>query len=292
MRALTDYDRADWKRLRPITHAYKTATYRLVDAGYLRYRAQLAEPVLRQLARSDVPGVVFSIAFDTPWVIRWQIDACARCLADATLVICDNSRDKDATREIRELAEEAGVPWLRLPRNPWRSASRSHAAAMNWVRRNLAERCDADFIGFVDHDLIPTETVRLASNLAGQPLYGLRRNIGERWFLWAGYCFFDRQWAQANRLDFSQDWFYGLDTGGRNYRLHYRHLDAAGFRFAGLGRRSVEGAGGEPMPVEFVDTWLHVTNASGWNPAQPVDPAFFTALAAVPERLAALARGD
>ena len=53
-----------------------------------------------------------------------------------------------------------------------------------------------------------------------------------RWFLWAGYCTFRYDAVKDKPLDFGQDWFVGLDTGGANWDVLYRHVDRAALREA------------------------------------------------------------
>ena len=60
------------------------------------------------------------------------------------------------------------------------------------------------------------------------------RTAGERWFLWAGFCLFHYAAVADRMLDFRQDWFIGLDTGGANWELLYRHADITRLRRADM----------------------------------------------------------
>ena len=68
--------------------------------------------------------------------------------------------------------------------------------------------------------------------LDSQDFYGVVREAGVRWFLWAGFCFYRFDRVQNRRLDFGQDWFNGLDTGGGNWRSLYCKADRGALREA------------------------------------------------------------
>jgi hypothetical protein len=65
-------------------------------------------------------------------------------------------------------------------------------------------------------------------------------------------------------LDFGQDWFIGLDTGGANWKALYRHIDRAGlsepptsfFPF----RPGLAVADG---PLQWCGSWLHEIGLMG-----------------------------
>ena len=80
--------------------------------------------------------------------------------------------------------------------------------------------------GFIDHDLFPMRPTDPFAPLAQHPVAGQVRDKsgGARWFLWAGYCFYRFSAVERLPLDFSLDWNAGLDTGGANWFVLYRHL--------------------------------------------------------------------
>jgi hypothetical protein len=84
------------------------------------------------------------------------------------------------------------------------------------------------------------------------------RWAGERWFLWAGFCFF-RFAAIADRpLDFRPDYFGGLDTGGRNWEILYHHADRARLQMAPLRTEPVKvGAAMSDSYFQWSNAWLH-----------------------------------
>jgi hypothetical protein len=75
--------------------------------------------------------------------------------------------------------------------------------------------------------MYPTDVCDPFAPLAQHAFYGDKRWAGDRWFLWAGYCFFRFDAVASKPLDFGLDWFVGLDTGGRNWDALYRHVDPA-----------------------------------------------------------------
>ena len=273
MRRLRDYSWADWRRLRPLGHAYKTAIYRTFTAWHVRRRSPGIASIVNEVRTRNQTTLAVTIAFEAPWAIRHQVAAARRQFKDAMLVVCDNSRNEDAAHEIEAICREAGVAYLRLPVDPSKKGSRSHAMAINWVYRNLVCAVTPSCFAFLDHDLFPTKPVFFAALIEHQPIYGLMRTAAHRWYLWAGFCVFDGRYAAAPVLDFSQDWFNGLDTGGGNYHLLYNSLDRAAMVFATLRTdERHDPITGVRMAVDFVDDWLHVKNVSGWDADRKLDP--------------------
>ena len=69
MRALHEYSLADWTRLRPLTHAYKTAIYRTETAIYVRRRVDGTEALTARLRERNRPALAVTIAYEAPWLI-------------------------------------------------------------------------------------------------------------------------------------------------------------------------------------------------------------------------------
>ena len=138
-------------------------------------------------------------------------------------------------------------------------------SALNWVYRNVIRRLPPAAWGFFDHDLFPTRPFDPLQRLRGQPFYGdLEIRPGGR-YLWPGYCLFSYDADTDFQLDFRQDWFMGLDTGGMNAELLARRGDLAAMAFArsrSIGpRRNVAVTIDE---VDWFDDCVHLGNASGW----------------------------
>jgi hypothetical protein len=265
---LSDYTFADWKRLRPLTHRLKTARYGLVDRRYRSKPAAVGDAVA--IARS-IAGrrVLFTVAYQDPQVIAWQVLLIRHFVPDAIYVIVDNSPDDDKARAIERVATEHGVPYLRAPQNPWGKSSRSHGIVLNWIWHNIVRPGAPEAFGLIDHDLFPTAPDDPFAALARQDIYGYVRYAEppyprERWFLWAGLTIMRTAAVRDLPLDFGQDWFLGLDTGGGNWRPLYSKLDLAKLEQAPS--RFVpyrEGIDWKDGPLQWCGTWLHEVGQMG-----------------------------
>jgi len=267
-RPLSEYGLADWRRLRPVTHGIKTLRYHAVDHLYRRRPARVGDPAA--LARA-IAGrqVLTTIAFADSEAIDWQGRLLGHYLPRPLHLIADNSPDDASAAAIAAVARTLGLPYVRLPRNPWRDASRSHGIALNWVWHNIIRPGRPEAFGFLDDDLFPTGPDDPFAPLTSQDFYGVVREWGPRWFLWAGYCSFRFDRVAGKALDFGQDWFKGLDTGGANWQVLYRHVDRSRIREAGS--RYVpfkDGVATRDGPLQWCGSWLHEIGAMGRHDLQ------------------------
>lgn len=182
------------------------------------------------LDKSDFGGrpVVFTIAFNTPWVIDLLTASFAERMAETVLVVADNSKDPAARAEHRRICRERGVPYVELPRNREWNNTRSHGVALNWVYYNLIEPLGPPQFGLIDHDCFPIAPATVASVLGGRRLAGrvIRAvKAPEKWYLWPGFCFFDLDLTRGGELDFRHAIEWGGDTGVRNWDAIYSRLD-------------------------------------------------------------------
>ena len=256
---LSEYSWRDVLRLQPLIHASKTLRYGRVDRAYLRRPAP--DGGLEALGAA-VTGrrVLVTVAFEDAEAVALQARL-VRDLVPADLhLVADNSPTTAGAGRIRAAAAREGAAYLRLPHNPWtgRNPSRSHGAAMNYVWIHVLRPGRPDRFGFLDQDLFPTKPDDPFAPLDRVEWFGDIRRAGTRWFLWAGWCFF-RFAAVADRpLDFGLDWFAGLDTGGANWDVLYRHADPER-----LPRRPVvtvpawPGADVSRACLEWRGAWLH-----------------------------------
>ena len=263
MKPLNAYTPADWRRLRPVMHFIKTKRYRIVDRLHMRRPARAGDlPALQRLIRGK--KLLVTVAFSDPQAIDWQTRLMRRNLPHALYLIADNSPDEASATAISALAAQHRVPYLRLPANPWHKGSRSHGIALNWLWQNLIRPGEPDMFGFLDHDLFPTASDDPFAALASQDFYGVVRPAGSFWFLWAGFCFYRFDGVRDKKLDFGQDWFNGLDTGGGNWRILYRHADRAALREAPSTTVPFKsGISVDDSPIQWVGPWLHEIGMTG-----------------------------
>lgn len=267
-RQIATYTASEWLRLRPLTQVYKTWLWQRVDRRYMLQQPDDAEALGRLLTHLSGSNIVATVAFNSPWTIRWQLSFVGRYLENAAFLVADNSTDPDARSAIAALCADAGVAYIALPANPYRErrhASRSHGLALNWIYRNLIRLLRPAAWGFFDHDLFPTHQFDPAQRLRGQPFYGdlVTRPGGS--YLWPGYCLFSKGADAEAMLDFGQDWFLGLDTGGMNAQLLARRADLPSMKFADS--RSIGPDRNMAVTIDEIDWFddcVHLGNASSW----------------------------
>ncbi len=264
-RPLREYAASDWVRLRPLTHWMKTRRYHRIDQHYL---SQPCEPGTTSsvLKRIRDRQTIITIAFNDVEAIRLQVNLVAKYIPHAVHLIADNSSKPAASEAISAACADNGITYLRVPTNPWtgRNASRSHGFAMNWVWRHLIKPSKPNQFGFIDHDLFPTAHTDPFQDLAGLPCYGDKRWAGNRWFLWAGYCFYDFQQIQSLPLDFGLDWFAGLDTGGANWDVLYKDMMPTKLRERVIQPRQVwPEIDLRDAYFEWRDEWVHEVGLDG-----------------------------
>lgn len=261
-RRLSEYSAADWKRLRPLTHAYKTLIDAALNAAHMRRPPR--EGDLAGIRRS-IAGkrTLITIAFDDPQAIEWQIALIRRRVGHDVHLIADNSANEAASIAIGQIAGREGIGYVRLPKCRER-ASRGHGLALNWVWRNIVLPAQPSAFGFLDDDLFPMSADDPFESLDQQDFFGLVRHAGDRWFLWAGYCTFDFAAVRDKPLDFRQDWFIGLDTGGANWNALYRHVSLARLRQPSFRQEPFRpGADAATSYFQWCNGWLHEVGSPG-----------------------------
>jgi hypothetical protein len=256
VKPLHEYGWDDWKRLRPVTHGLKTLRYHTTRELHVWRRPRGGDTSLPQRIRGA--RVLVSIAYNDADVIDMQASAVARFVPGALYIIADNSSDSVRAREVEAVAARHGAPYVRLPPALSREPSRSHGLALDWTWRNIIRPGRPEAFGFIDDDLFPTAPDDPFAMLAQQSVYGAVRMQGERWFLWAGFCFFRFDAVKGLRLNFGQDWFKGLDTGGGNWTVLYRRLDRKSLTFASA-RFEPYKPGADPVhdSIQWCGRWLH-----------------------------------
>lgn len=262
MRAVAEYELAEWARGLPLAHGFKRVRNAAVELTFRRLRPHGFGGFRAELAERRPQTIAAIIAFNTPWVIDVATRMAAKNL-NGTLIVCDNSRNRAARVEIERICRERGVPYIGLPFSLERHPCRSHGIAINWVYYNIIQPLEPRVFGFLDHDLFPLQPLDLAALVAEQPVYGKFRSTRWGWYLWAGFCVFDRAAIATCAPDFNTDIPRLLDTGGRNWLQIYRRLDRAGLRFSNVCAEWLKHpVDGTMVQIELVDDCLHVGGVS------------------------------
>jgi len=281
---LVDYQISDWLHLRPLTQGLKTARYRSTDRQHRKKPAREGD-LTDIICRINAQRVLVTIAFNDVQTILWQAALVRHFVPNAIYVVADNTGDDDIAAKIAKAVRDLDIFYVRLPPNPSSSPSRSHGLALNWVWERIIKPGKPEVFGFLDDDIYPTAPDDPFASLSKQNFYGVVRQGlplavagSNRWFLWAGFCMFLYSAVQDVDLDFSQDWFVGLDTGGGNWDKLYRHVERfsvseqpsklVGFR---------EGVSISESPIQWCGSWLHAVGMMG-------EPKFYA------EKYAALAK--
>jgi hypothetical protein len=264
VRSLRQFSAREWLQLLPLRHAAKQWRNDAWLAIYRRRHAAEEDSFLQQVAPLKGRDVALVIAFENAWVVDWQLAMAERHLTGTRVLVFDNSRDPALRLQIERVCAQREAPYLALPRNRTRHVNRSHGMAMSWVYSRIVRRIEPRLFAFLDHDLIPLLPVSLAQRLGRQPFFGYRGTSRWGWTLWAGYCVFDFARVAMLPLNFLYDFSMGLDTGGRNWNVLYRHWDADALDFAGDEWPDVATAAtGALHRVQVLDScWLHIGGIS------------------------------
>lgn len=274
MRSLGDYAVREWMRAQPLAHGLRRLRNRAIDRYYVPRKAEGQVELLSAL-KPRVKGeeLAVTIAFNFVETIDWLSRALKRHAPNIVLVVCDNSTSSEARREIEELCISRGCPYFAMPRLriPFlqKNPSRSYGLALNWAFYNVIRPLEPAAFIVLDHDIIPTAPVSLRKLVATQPVYGriVRRKFGS-WSLWAGYSVFDFAATGHLPLDFGTDFPLGLDTGGQNWHVLYRHLNPLELRFARTRRQPFLLDDGSRVQLEMIDDWIHIGHVSYWPDAR------------------------
>jgi hypothetical protein len=258
----SEYSLGDWLRIRPLVTRYKHARF-LARYFIITRKPALSGDVESIVSAASDGRVLTTITFNAPAKAFLQIRAIKRFVPDSLHIIADNSNDDALAEQIRKIAHDEGICYVRLPRGPWTGADGglSHGLGMTWVWRNIIRKARPRAFGFIDHDIYPTATTDPFAPLAQYPVAGRVWVRPPRWHLWAGFCFFRFDAVAALKLNFIRDFFAGLDTGGGNWHPLYRKLNHQkvpdpGIRFEPI----LQGVSIEECRVEWLGVWLHEHN--------------------------------
>ena len=259
---LSSYSIFNWINLQPAIHFWKTSRYRRVDRKYRKLPARVSK---LDVPSNDRSNMIIAIAFEDAELIDWQSRLMRRFVPTADYIVVDNSKSIEGANAIKAICEKRRCNYLLAPENPWHgSPSRSHGLALNWALDNVVNVRKPQAFGFIDADIFPTEPTDPFAPLRQQDFFGVVRHMGERWYLWAGFCFFRYSLVERFRLNFGQAWFLGLDTGGANWNILYKHyalstlmqMETSFFPFK-------QGLNLSDGPLQRCGSWIHEVGQMG-----------------------------
>jgi hypothetical protein len=264
MRSLRDYSIGEWFKLEPVSDTYKQIRNDLMLQSYLRKDAVGQAEFLAACQSLRGQDIAVVVAFEQPWALEWLLIMSRRHLMDCTVLVFDNSRREEARAEIAEVCRRQGVAYLPLPANRTRHVNRSHGMAMTWIYQNIIRAIEPEGFAYLDHDLIPMQAVSIRERLGKQDCFGPINESAWGWQLWAGYSLFRFARTRTVAMNFLYDFSFGLDTGGRNWKLLYRFIDRATQCFADNKFINISNlSGAERRTVQVIDeSWLHIGSIS------------------------------
>ena len=213
-----------------------------------------------------------AIVSDHTWVVSEQIRLFDKHLTDDyELSIYDNSRDVKAAWDIEQLCARTSTRYVRVPlAEGVHHMSKPHLQRLH--EHALRHACDdllnrqAPVIGFLDHDVFPTQQTSILALVEPCGFYG----VGQRHpdtggiYLWPGFVFFSRSWLDGRRPDFGC--LEHGDTGSKLANLVTAEQVAAlpevpyGYEWI----RQTDGRTHSDA-VERIGDMVHLTNTTRWN---------------------------
>jgi len=183
---------------------------------------------------------IYTVAFNNAKVIEYQIKLCEKNIKDEFLhIIIDNSIDKKASSDIKNVCIKYKKMYIRLPQNTLYS-SQHHTLALNYTWINIVQKRMCRYFWFLDHDIFPVKKTSILPILKQQKLYGYlidkyrRWFMWNAWFLWPWFSFFDKTLSRKFDFGLVKHFlpFYALDSWWANYNLIYKKLNKDAIQFA------------------------------------------------------------
>jgi hypothetical protein len=233
--------------------------------SYLYVKRKIDISFLNNLPKNNL--WIICVAFNNPILIKKQIESFRKNAgSEITLIIADNSSDKNKRDIIKTICEQEKICYIDLPKNPRTQASLSHSLSLNWIYYNIIKEEQPFAFGFIDHDIFPLSKIDIKEKLNTYDAYGLKqernRDDIHTWYLWAGFCFYRTAYLNSFKPNFSSvaisNWknSIGLDTGGGNFERVYKNSNIK-VLFA---KKQIDSNGSE-----IIDNWMHIAKASFKN---------------------------
>jgi len=210
---------------------------------------------------------IVTVSLNNEAVIYYQIRFLKKNLLNPFFyTVVDNSTDPKHAKKILEICKKSGVGYVKAPKNPFTfiRPSSSHGSTVNWIYKQYIKARNAKYWAIIDHDIFPTKPTRIIYRLNKQPVYGYLQKRKDIWYLWPGFSFFNA----GNIGDRKMDFMPGLkgDTGSRNYASLYSKLKQGKLEFPKHRYLRIrKGETPQSDLVEFIGSWIHTFNASGWK---------------------------
>ena len=217
---------------------------------------------------------IITVAFNNEAFIEYQIKLIQKYAIDPNIhfIVADNSSSSQKRQKIYELCHKNQIAYISLPRTliaKYPGGSYIHGTVLNWLYYNVIKIRQPYIFGFLDHDLFPIAPFSILEKLKKQDFYGRIREQGNKWWLWAGLCFFKYEKIKHLPLDFipyMEDNLY-LDTGGANYPILYKNYDLQ--KLVLPIAQNIPISDGNDYHTDYIQTiedcWLHMINGSNWK---------------------------
>lgn len=238
-----------------------------IATRYLYFRKLITNDI--NIKNSEL--LITTIAFNNLEILKIQKEYIKNNLKESyNQLIADNSNYKIISEEIRIWCKKENIPYIKIPHNPYKNPSKSHGFAINWTYRNIIQKYKPKYFGFIDHDIFPYKKTYITP-YAKNNIFGLVQERGKKWYLWAGFCFFNYEKTKKYKLNFMPA--KGLDTGGSNYNNIYKHIDKNNLSFIKqtyidiLDKKIVSSINNSntTKTIEIINEWAHLMRISNWN---------------------------
>lgn len=212
-----------------------------------------------------------TIAFNNLEILKIQYQQLKKNLKDEFIyMIADNSSILSISEEIKNYCVNEKIPYVKLPPNPYKNPSKSHGIALNWVYKNVIKKYDPHFFGFLDHDIFPYKETSIIPYIQNN-VFGLIQERENKWYLWAGFCFYDFKNLKKINMNFLPS--KGLDTGGSNYYILYKDINKNNFKKLPQiyidtkteNKVSEISNSNTTTTIECIGDWIHLMRISNWN---------------------------
>ena len=208
---------------------------------------------------------VITITYNNPDLLIHQHRCVSRFLTDDhSLIVVDNSSDKQKADAIKYHAESLGLEYIRTSASS-HGGSESHAFAANVAYMRYSGKFD--YLFFIDHDCFPVKEFSVAEILKGKKIAGIGQAKNGYTYMWPGCVMWSEILVNRSIVDFSVNQDLVLDTGGE-----LRHIidTCSADQVAYFDEVYEQNPGFNKTMYNFYTminngTFMHFINGSNWN---------------------------